>query len=81
MLTFLKYGGSDPSLHLARQLVATRLNLAAGSALSILPVAAAADAFLATVPPGSNPHGASADQAEALKDQLEAYNADQCGGS
>jgi chitinase len=79
MLTFLLYGGSDASLHLARQLVATRLNLASGSSPSILPVADAADSFLATVPPGSNPQGTAADQAEALKNQLEQYNADQCG--
>ncbi|HEY4575795.1 MAG TPA: Calx-beta domain-containing protein, partial [Thermoanaerobaculia bacterium] len=81
MLTFLRYSGSDTSLHLARQLVATRLNLAAGSSLSIQPVVDAADAFLATVPPGSNPHGATGNQAEALQGQLEQYNVAECGSN
>lgn len=75
---FLATKGSDASLHLARQLVATRFNLLAGSDPVIQPVADAADAFLARVPPGSDPRGADRRKAEALKDQLDAYNNSDC---
>jgi hypothetical protein len=78
MSTFLGYNGPDASLHLTRQLVATRLNLAVGSNPSIVPVADAADAFLAIFPPGSNPSGANRTQADGLKNQLDAYNNSGC---
>jgi hypothetical protein len=78
MSAFLGYNGSDASLHLARQLVATRLNLAVGSNPSIVPVADASDAFLAVFAPGSNPSGANRTQADGLKNQLDAYNNSGC---
>ncbi len=78
MLTFLSYGGSDSSLHLARQLVATRLNLAIGSDPAAATVAATADVFLTTVPPGSNPQGTVRIQANLLKDLLEDFNDQDC---
>ena len=52
--------------HLARQLVATKLNLAAGSDPSILPAVAEADVFLELFPPGSDPQGEDRELAEAL---------------
>ncbi|HEX3529651.1 MAG TPA: CARDB domain-containing protein [Thermoanaerobaculia bacterium] len=80
LLGFLSYGGSDASMHLVRQLVATKFDLLMGSSPSILPVVGAADAFLVRFPPGSKPTGADMDQAENLKDQLENYNEGQiCG--
>jgi hypothetical protein len=39
-----------------------------------------ADAFLALYPPGSNPRGAARQEAEQLKDLLDAYNNTSCGG-
>jgi RHS repeat-associated protein len=74
LLELLDYGGPDASIKLARQLVATKLNLAAGSDPFILPTVEAADLFLIDFPPGSNPRGQDKQQALALKDELEAYN-------
>ena len=74
MLSRLQYGGPDASSTLARQLVATRLNLAKGTDPFILPIAEAAEAFLIAHPPGSDPRGALRSEALALKDQLDAYN-------
>src|SRR6185369_8507206 len=74
LMSFLASGGSDASMHLVRQLVATKFDLLTGSSPSILPVMDAADAFLVLFPPGSKPTGANKDQAENLKDQLETYN-------
>ncbi len=76
--TFLGYGGSDAATKLARQLVATKFNLLAGSSPSIQPVVAQADSFLAAHPPGSNPTGSARTQANNLKAQLEAYNTGGC---
>ena len=73
-LSFLNYGGSDMSMKLARQLVATKLNLASGSLNTIQTSVDGADAFLASNPPGSNPSGADFDVAETLKDELDTYN-------
>ncbi len=70
----LSYNGPDAATKLARQLVATRLNLAVGSDLFILPVVEAADAFLGDFPPGSRPSGGDRQEANALKDELDAYN-------
>ncbi len=80
LMSFLASGGSDASMHLVRQLVATKFDLLTGSSPSILPVVNAADAFLVRFPPGSKPAGANKDQAESLKDQLENYNeGETCG--
>jgi len=78
MLAFLKATGGDATLQLALQLVATKLNLASGSDPSILPVVEAADAFLETYPPGSNPRGAAKTEANRLKDDLDDYNNLEC---
>jgi hypothetical protein len=79
MMAFLGYGASDSATHLARQLVATKLNLAVGSEPSILPDVNTADLLLTAFPPGSNPAGADKTQVDAVKNRLEAYNTRQCG--
>ena len=78
MSSFLAYNGPDASKHLARQLVATKLNLLVGSPPSILPVVDAADALLALFPPGSNPKGADKARADVIKNLLDAYNNSSC---
>lgn len=78
MMALLSYNGSDASNHLARQLVATRLNLEVGSSTAILTDVQAADTFLASFPPGSNPKGANRDRANAIKNKLDAYNNSGC---
>jgi hypothetical protein len=78
MIALLSYNGSDASNHLARQLVATELNLLVGSDPAILPVVAQAHEFLAGRPPGSQPSGAHKEQAIALKDLLDQYNNSLC---
>jgi hypothetical protein len=78
MLALLSYNGSDSSTHLARQLVATELNLRVGSDPAILPVVRQAHEILAAWPPGSKPTGAVKDQVDALKNQLDAYNNPGC---
>jgi hypothetical protein len=78
MMALLSYEGPDASNHLARQLVATELNLLMGSSPAILPVVSQAHAFLAAHPPGSKPSGAFKEQANAIKDQLDVYNNSGC---
>ncbi|HEX9734376.1 MAG TPA: Calx-beta domain-containing protein, partial [Thermoanaerobaculia bacterium] len=79
MLAFLNAKGGDATLQLALQLVAIKLNLASGSDPSILPVVEAADAFLETYPPGSDPRGAARSEANRIKDELDDFNNSQCG--
>ena len=74
LLELLQYGGPDASSTLARQLVASKLNLANGADPFIVPTVEAADAFLALFPPGSDPSGADRDEGLAIKDELDAYN-------
>ena len=57
LLELLEYNGPDAASKLARQLVATKLNLAVGSDPFIVPVVEEADLFLVDFPPGSNPRG------------------------
>ncbi|MEP0843241.1 MAG: carboxypeptidase regulatory-like domain-containing protein [Phycisphaerae bacterium] len=66
---------SDPSIRLAKFVVATLLSLNSGAAAppAVLTALADADAFLASNPPGSNPQGSAAGTANALKDVLDAY--------
>jgi hypothetical protein len=71
---FLDYGGPDATLHLARQLVATKLNLAVGSDPFIQPTVAQADLLLIELPPGSDPKGQDKQRVNAVKDELDAYN-------
>ena len=78
MLDLLRYGGRDAASKLARQLVAAKLNLRVGSDPAILPVVGDADAFLAVFPPGSDPRGGDRGTANALKDELDAYNNRDC---
>ncbi|MCH7665622.1 MAG: hypothetical protein IH936_06825 [Acidobacteria bacterium] len=78
LLAFLRYGGPDASLKLARHLVATKFNLLSGSDPLIQPAVDAADAFLAIHPPGSDPQGAAKDEALAIKDLLDIYNNTDC---
>ncbi|HEX7184807.1 MAG TPA: Calx-beta domain-containing protein [Thermoanaerobaculia bacterium] len=70
----LSYNGSDAASHLARQLVATELNLRVGSDPSILPIVRQAHDLLVLYPSGSNPRGAARDQVNQVKDRLDAYN-------
>jgi hypothetical protein len=74
LLALLQYNGPDASNHLARQLVATKLNLLVGSDPFILPVVDEADLFLVEFPPGCNPKGQDKQRANAIKDELDAYN-------
>lgn len=74
MAAFLDAKGGDATLTLARQLVATRLNLLVGSDPFVLPTVAAADEFLALFPPGSNPQKGDKQAGNAIKDGLDAYN-------
>ena len=78
LLDLLSYNGPDASNHLARQLIATQLNLLVGSDPNILPVVDDADAFLEVFPPGSDPQGADQQQADAIKNELDAYNNPDC---
>ncbi|HEX6198644.1 MAG TPA: Calx-beta domain-containing protein, partial [Thermoanaerobaculia bacterium] len=78
LAAFLAGKGGDQTLHLALQLVATKLNLLVGSDPEIVPTVEAADAFLAVYPPGSDPKGEPRKDAEALKDLLDAYNNSPC---
>ena len=55
-------------------MVATKFNLAEGSKPWILPYVEAANAFLVDFPPGSDPHGADAAEAKALRKPLVRYN-------
>jgi hypothetical protein len=74
ILSFLGYSGSDAATRLAHHLSATKLNLARGSEPSIVSMVEQADAFLDAHPPGSNPKEALLDQANTIKDALDAYN-------
>jgi uncharacterized repeat protein (TIGR01451 family) len=78
MMALLSYNGPNASNHLARQLVATELNLLVGSDPSILPVVAHAHELLAAHPPGSNPTGTAKDEVDAVKDKLDRYNNSGC---
>ncbi|HVG10275.1 MAG TPA: Calx-beta domain-containing protein [Thermoanaerobaculia bacterium] len=78
LMSLLSYEGPDASIHLARQLAATELNLLMGSSPSILPVVSQAHAFLVAHPPGSKPSGALKEQANAIKTPLEAFNTSGC---
>ncbi|MEE8385879.1 MAG: Calx-beta domain-containing protein, partial [Dehalococcoidia bacterium] len=78
LLLLLSYSGSDVSHLLARELIATQLNLLSGSNPSIVPTADQADLFLATYPPGSRPKGADKKEGRRLRDALEAYNTTPC---
>ena len=74
LLEFLDANARDASLALARQLVATKLNLAVGSDPFILTTVEEADHFLVEFSPGSNPRGDDRQRALALKNDLDAYN-------
>ena len=76
LIAFLNYSGSDASNLLAKQLVATKLNLLMGSDTWINSIVKDADDFLEAYPPGSNPQGAKRDWALKLKDDLDKYNND-----
>lgn len=78
LLGFLRARGGDATLHLARQLVATKLNLLVGSEPDILPVVEDADAYLIVFPPGSNPKRQDKQDGNAIKDLLDAYNNSPC---
>lgn len=65
----------DASLLLARQLIAVRLNAAAGADTTvILDALLAADLWLEAHPPGSAPPAPARDQALILAEALEAFN-------
>jgi hypothetical protein len=81
LVAFLNYGGGDASKILARQLVATLLNIAAGSNPgSIADEVEDAHDLLDDYPPGSNPQGSVRTRALDLEDDLEYYNEAGCGG-
>ena len=80
LVVFLDYRGDDLSLQVARELTATKLNLRMGSAPYILPVGAAADAYLAANPPGSrpDPDGDSGQDGRDLRNELSGYSRGPC---
>ena len=80
LMALLDYGGPDVSTRLARQLVAAKLNLNAGTDPVILPVVDEADAFLEVYPPDSDPMKIDKAVANDLKNQLEQYNDGSCEG-
>ncbi len=70
----------DASILLAQQLIAARLNAAAGvDTTMILDVLQAAELWLEAHPPGSAPSSPARDQALILAEDLEAYNLGQIG--
>jgi hypothetical protein len=78
LLWLLSYSGSDVSHELARELVATKLNLAIGSDPSILATVKAADEYLRWFPPGSQPSGQDKQEGKDLLDALTPYNDSGC---
>ena len=70
----LDSNGPDAATRLATHLAAVKLNLLAGSDPSIQSAVNEADDFLAAYPPGSDPKGQAKNEANAIKDQLDAYN-------
>jgi hypothetical protein len=78
LAAFLQVGGADASSTLARELVATKLNLLVGSDPYILPRVEEADDLLAVYPPGSGPQGEAKQLANEIKDRLQAYNNPDC---
>lgn len=65
----------DMSVALAQQLIAAKLNVTIGNDAScVAATIAAADAWLAEHPPGSNPKRGAKSEGEDLKDVLDAYN-------
>ncbi len=65
--------GSDMSAALAKFVIANKFNLLAGSDPQIQPVITAADQFLCSYPPGSDPKGTNRRIATDLKDELDYY--------
>jgi hypothetical protein len=78
LLALLDYSGSDVSHLLARELIATKLNLLQGSDPSIEFAVDRADNFLAPYPPGSRPTGKSKRRGSLLVAELETYNSQVC---
>ena len=78
MIDLVNTAGSDAATKLAKDLVATKFNLAEGSEPWILPYVEQADAFLVDFPPGSDPQGADAAQAKNLRKPLIRYNSIYC---
>jgi len=78
LIELLDLGGGDFATKLAKELVATKFNLAEGSEPWILPQVEAADEFLVEFPPGSDPKGPDASEAKALRKQLIRYNDSDC---
>jgi hypothetical protein len=78
LLTLIAYWGSDVSHQLARELIATQLNLEVGSDPYVLPYVAAADAFLAVYPPGSRPQGDDRKLGRQVMETLRDYNRAAC---
>lgn len=77
LLAHLNSNSSDASRLLIKQLVGTMLNLAMGSDPSTIQnTVNAANTFLVSFPPGSNPKGSNRAYALSLKDALDKYNND-----
>jgi hypothetical protein len=78
LLTLVAYWGSDVSHQLARELIATKLNLEVGSDPYILLDVEAADAYLEVYPPGSRPQGDDRRLGRQLTETLRDYNRTAC---
>ena len=79
LIDLLNTDSGDKATKLAKELVATKFNLAEGSAPWILSWVEAADAFLVDFPPGSDPQGTDASEAKHLRRPLVRYNGTDCG--
>ena len=78
LIDLLNSGGGDLATRLAKDMVATKFNLAEGSEPWVLPRVELADAFLVDFPPGSDPQGADAAEAKSLRKPLVRYNGLHC---
>jgi len=78
LLLLLSYSGPNVPSQLARQLVATKLNLAVGSDPWIVPTVEEADLYLTAWPPGSEPSKSEKQRGQQLTESLQGYNEGGC---
>lgn len=78
LIQILGYTGNDEPAEVARELAATKLNLAVGSDPSIVPTVVEADDFLESFPIGSDPDASGRAWARDLINTLKSYNGQKC---
>ncbi|HXT51151.1 MAG TPA: Calx-beta domain-containing protein, partial [Thermoanaerobaculia bacterium] len=74
LVDVLSSAGDDVASLLARQVIAVKLDLLAGSDPAIAATVEEADMLLTAHPPGSDPRAAAAERARALATRLSEYN-------